>query len=285
MSLIILGGSGFLGNSLVNKLKEREIPFRLMLHKKIIDEKDCFFGDCTKKEFLDDHVSDNDIIINLVGQQNGDLFEENIKTAVNLLNSAIKKKNIRIIFASSIEAYGETSFKASGENELPKPFSQYGIIKLLAENIYRTFSELFELDITILRFSNIYGNGKKIGIIWKSIEAMKKQKSITIDQNGEQKRDFLFIDDAIDGILRTIATPLSGFNIINISSGKGIEINQIMEIIEKVSKKKIPKIVTNNKSNSNYIVANNSKAKKILNFTPNTDINLGIKKTIDSKTV
>ena len=146
MTVIVLGSSGFLGSSLVSKLKEDGINYKSMIRQKNHLKKNNFFGNVTKEGFLDGEISNSDIIVNLIGQNNNDtskLFDENVKGAFNLLNSVIKKKNIKVIFASSTTVYDENIKKASKESDSIKPTANYQIVKALAENIYRTYSMIY----------------------------------------------------------------------------------------------------------------------------------------------
>jgi|AP95_1055475.scaffolds.fasta_scaffold08256_3 UDP-glucose 4-epimerase len=281
MTIIILGGSGFLGQSLLKRLQNENFPYKLLIHKKIVKHNSCFYGDITDKKILENNIADGDIIINLIGQENENMFDENIKASYNLLNSAIKKNNIKIIFISSILVYGESIKHESSEQDIPKPTSDYGIIKLLAENIYSTYHRLFGLNITVLRFSNIYGPKKKSGIITKCFQALKQQKSVIISHNGNQTRDFLHVEDAVEAILSVLKKQPSGFEIFNISSGTGIKVNQIINLIEKHTKKIIPKKFVIEESDIKHIVGNNLKAKKHLNFLVKIDINKGIKNMVN----
>ena len=76
----------------------------------------------------------------------------------------------------------------------------YGIIKILTENLYQTYSKNFGMQITVLRLANLYGVNKKNGLMLNIINAMKKNKIVTINHLGNQERDYLYIDDAINGI-------------------------------------------------------------------------------------
>lgn len=280
MTIIILGGSGFIGKSVIKRIKKENFSYKLLIHKNMIECDSCFYGNITNKKTLEKNIEDGDIIINLIGQENKNMFDENIKGSYNILNSVIKKKNIKIIFISSILVYGQSIKNKSSEKDVPMPTSDYGVIKLLTENIYQTYNKLFNVDITILRFSNIYGVKKESGIIVKCLQAIKNQKPIIINQNGEQTRDFLHVDDAVEAIMLVIKKQISGFEIFNISSSEGTQIKNIVKLVEKYSKKNVPKKIVNNKSSTEHIVGNNLKAKKILDFVVKKDIKQGIKKMV-----
>ena len=238
-----------------------------------------FRGNILSKSFIDSEISKGDIVINLVGQYSGnvsDFIDLNVTGGLNLLNSCVKKKIGRIILISTINVYGENTIYPSKETDKPVTEDPYGVIKLVTEKIYEHYSEVFGLDITILRLSHVYGPDKKIGIISDLLNSVNHNKSYTLFNNGKQLRDFLYVDDALDGIVQAVKLRKKGFSIFNISSGMRISTKELVRVIEKVTNKKM-------KINLNPIIPDErciwgdySKAKKILKFKPHIDIKKGL---------
>ena len=277
--IIILGSTGFLGKSLCKKLSDKKLNIKCMVHKKQKNlQKNEFLGDILDKKSLLKIVKDNDIIVNLVGQYSEDLpnfFDINIKGGLNLIEIAKIKKNIKIIFASSINVYGNNCKYPSKETDIPNPSTSYGIGKLLTEQLYEKYSKLYGLDVTILRFSNIYGVEKKSGIM-TNILLSTKLHPVNLLHNGNQYRDFIYIDDAIVGLIQILKLKSKTFDIFNISSGEKISIKQIIKIIKKQSKKKIFFNLIKNIDDEKCNHANSLKAKKKLKFLPKTNIHEGL---------
>jgi len=223
-NIIIFGSTGFIGKALVEKVSIKKNNLKIMIHTKKNEIKcNKFQGDILRKKSFENQIKDKDIIINTIGQYNNNtsnFVELNIKGGINLLESCRKKKNIKIILISSLNVYGESAQKPFKETDDTKPQNMYGKTKLLTEQLYKMYSEIYHLDITILRLGNVYGNGKKNGLIFNLIKSIKTKKSITITHNGNQIRDYLHIDDAINGILSAVKYQEKGFNVFNISSGK-----------------------------------------------------------------
>jgi UDP-glucose 4-epimerase len=283
--IIVLGSSGFLGKSLLQKLIEKNFDAKYMIHKtKKKLQNDEFLGNILDKKCLLKILKDNDIVINLVGQYDNNLsrfVDINIQGGMNLIEAVKLKKNIKIIFASSINVYGDNCKHPSKETDIPNPMTTYGIIKFLTEQLYEKYSKLHGLDVTILRFSNLYGKNKKSGIISNIIKS-KFDQPVTFTHNGNQQRDFLYIDDAISGIIKTIYEHSKKFEIFNISSGIKINPKNIIKLIEKFSKNKIYYNFVNKNFDEKCIWADNFKAKKILKFKPKITFQNGLNKILQS---
>jgi nucleoside-diphosphate-sugar epimerase len=283
--LLILGGTGFLGRSLLNNLEKKQ-SIKIMTHNSnsLINAQK-FKGDILKQKSFHNEVSHNDTILNLVGQISpniSDYANLNIIGALNLLNTCVQKKIKRIILISSIHVYGENLKSASKETDSLKPKTQYGLVKMITEPIYEYFSNSYDLDVTVLRLGSLYGPRKKTGFIsqlFKSVNDFRIHP--VLYNNGQQFRDLLYVDDAVHGIENAIKTPRKKFEIFNISSGHRYSMNHFVSLIESNSNKKIPIKFTSDIIDETCIWANNSKAKKILNFKPKMSLNDGIKSTLN----
>jgi nucleoside-diphosphate-sugar epimerase len=281
--IIILGSTGFLGRSLRQKLSDEKFNVKYMVHKKQKNlQKNEFFGDVLDKKSLLKIVKDNDVIVNLVGQYSKNLskfFDINIKGGLNLIEIAKNKKNIKIIFASSINVYGNNCKYPSKETDIPNPSTPYGIGKFLTEQLYEKYSKLYEFDVTILRFSNLYGKHKKSGVISKLIK-FNSNKPVYFTHNGNHQRDFLYVDDAANGIIKVIKKQPRKFSIFNISSQNKITPKKIAKNIKSISNKPVFFKLTKEKPNEKCIWANNSKAHKFFGFIPETIFEEGLKKIL-----
>jgi UDP-glucose 4-epimerase len=200
---------------------------------------------------------------------------------MNLVDIAHLKKNLKIIFASTINVYGENCKSPSKETDEPNPLTNYGIIKFLTEQLYQKYSNLYGLDVTILRFSNLYGKHKKSGIISKIIKSTS-DKSVYLTHNGNQQRDFLYIDDAVDGIIQTIKKQPKKFEIFNISSQNKTTPKKIIKHIESISKKPVFFNLRKENIDEKCIWADYTKAKILLNFEPSVDIYHGLNLIINN---
>ena len=285
-NILLLGGTGFLGTSLLRRL-ERNNSVKIMIHNSNLDTNaQKFKGNILSKSSFIDEIRENETIVNFLGQMTSnesDLINSNIIGGLNLLDSCIGKKIKHIILISSINVYGENLEKPSKETDQLHPNTTYGLIKMITERIYRHFSEINGINVTVLRLAGIYGPTKKAGFLTEIIQSVYNKKIIPMCYNeGKQQRDILFIDDAIDCIHNAINYENNGFNIFNISSGKRYSANDLISKIEKITKSKISIKYSSEIPDEQCIWADNSKAKKLLNFNPKYDIDSGLKFTLDN---
>lgn len=283
--IILLGGSGFIGKSLLPMLQKEQFQIlRLVRNKQLSTDIDIFSGDICTSRLLDKHIQDNDIIVNLIGQTENDsskFIDNNIIGTLNLLNSCIKKKNIRIILISSIAVYGENSGNLSKESDEPKPQTTYGLVKLITEKIYYYYSQLYGINVTVLRLSTLYGPFKHTGYFSQLLQSIKTGEQLIAYNNGMQKRDMLFVDDAVKGIIQAIKNHVNGYIVYNISSGKQYVIKELIELIEYISNKKLDVLFNSQIPDERCLSADNSLAKTNLQFNPQTKLEDGLQITIN----
>ena len=282
--ILLLGGTGFIGKVLLNKLEQYHSTKIMIQSTNLQTTAQKFKGDILNKKSFFDEIRNDETIINLLGQltaNESDCIKSNILGGLNLLNSCIDKKIRQIILISSINVYGENLKRSSKETDPSNPASNYGKIKMITEEMYKNFSETYGINVTVLRLAGIYGPNGNSGFLTQIIKSIKNKNIIPICyNNGEQQRDMLYIDDAIDCILNTLNSEPRGFNIFNISSGNRYSMNELISMIERISKEKISVKYSSEIPDEKCIWADNSKAKKLLKFNPKIKIETGLKHMI-----
>jgi len=165
------------------------------------------------------------------------------------------------------------------------PRSPYAVSKVAAENYVSLFSELYGLTGVCLRYFNVYGPGARSdqGVIPIFINKLLKNRRPVIYGDGEQTRDFIYIDDVVEANLLAMKSNFITPDTINIGSGKPITINTVIETLKKIlNKKDIDPVYKNMREGDiKHSYADIRKTESTLNFKPKIDINEGFKKLIE----
>ena len=285
-SILISGGSGFIGSHLSQLLKDT-YDVSVFDIKTPLNNVKFIQGTIEDKEQILNAVKDQDIIIHLaasVGVKNTEddpiqTMNTNLLGTKNLLDACSKTDIKKIIFSSSSEVYGEPKKIPIDESQIPIPVTTYGISKLAAEEYVKIFSEKFDFKYTILRFFNAIGkNQAENFVLTEFINNAKNNKPIIIHGSGLQIRAFCDIKDICQGVTKSID---SGDNeIINIGNDMepiSIE-NLAKKIIELLDSKSTIKYIPFAESGRHRKVEilsrvpNIKKAKQLLSYEPIYDL-------------
>jgi UDP-glucose 4-epimerase len=212
--------------------------------------------------------------------------ETNLISTLNLLEGAVLNKIKKIIFISSGgTVYGKPENIPIDENTLGKPLCSYGIIKKTIEDYLYMFWKLYGLDYFVFRLSNPYGERQNPfasqGLIPVFLNKIINSEPIEIWGDGSVIRDYIYIKDAVKALSLALNAE-SENKILNLSSGMGYSIKDIIKILEEVTGKNIS--VNYKKSRNIDVPVNilsNSLAKNVLKWQPETNIKDGIKLTFD----
>ncbi len=319
MKILITGGAGSIGSNLakqliknkdnkvyiVDNLWRGKLIYLYEDKKPIIDLKRNFFKldltnykNClkvTKNIDLVIHLADIVSGINFVFNSEPFVFRQNILINSNILSASIKNKVDKILYVGTACSYpAEKQAKINSKPLLESeaypanPESSYGWSKLMGEYEINLANQYGLINSCILRLHNVYGppcdlNAKTSQVIpalcKKIIEA--KNNEIIVWGTGEQRRTFIYIDDVVSAIIKSIN---NGFNkgVIQIGNNKSHSIKHIAKTLVKISNKKVKIIYDTSKPNGDMDrVPNLKKSKEILKWTQKTDINLGLKKTFN----
>lgn len=206
--------------------------------------------------------------------------DNNINATQRLLEWAKDKKIKKFIYASSSSIYGDTPSLPMHENSIPLPFSPYGVSKLSGEHLSFLYFKNFSVPVIALRYFSVYGPRQRPDMAFhKFIRNILKNKEIEIYGNGNQTRDFTYIDDVVNGTLLAVSAPDG--EIFNVGGGTNITVNNILAILKKlINKKPNMRYVESCKGDVRDTLADILKARKILGYHPITRIEDGLKKEL-----
>jgi len=309
MKIFVTGSAGFIGCHAAKALLERGDEVvgldnynnyyspqlkkdRNALLKKFESYKD-YSGDICNKELLEEifKTEEFDKVCHLAAQagvryslKHPFVYQHsNLDGFVNIIEYS-KRFNVKnFIYASSSSVYGGTKNIPFREDEkLDKPLSLYGATKIADEVIAYAYNHLFSLHCTGLRFFTVYGPwGRPDMAIFKFTDLMVKGKPIEVYNYGKMRRDFTYIDDIVQGVLASIDKDFD-FEIFNLGNSKTVELEYFIECTEKELGIKAEKNILPLQPGDLVVTyADISKAKKMLNFNPTTNVEEGIKRFIE----
>lgn len=207
----------------------------------------------------------------------------NVVGTKNLLKLAKDYKVKQFVMASSSSVYGnQEKVPFSETDKLDKPVSPYAETKLKAEKLCHEYAEKHGLLMTVLRFFTVYGpKGRPDMAPYLFTEKILKNQPITRFGDGSTSRDYTYIDDIVEGIVKAIEKPFE-FEIINLGNNKPVKLSQFIESIEDLTNKTF-KIIQEPRHPADVprTFADISKAKKLLNWEPKIDLKVGMKQFID----
>jgi len=276
--ILIFGGSGFIGKSITNYLNIKYSNKKIIFPSSV----ECDLEDKNSiSNFIKSLNNQKLQIVFSAGitRKQKDSFEtmhKNIAMVENLLNCLSKYKIISLIFMSTIDVYKNTNHNKITEENLLLPKNYYGFSKMYNESTIK--EKLKNTNISILRLPGVYGNDKN-SIIDTFINRIFCNKTIFLENEGKNLRDYLFVEDLCRIVSHLLIKPSN--TIFNISSGKSTSVLKIVKIIEKILNKKANiKKKFNQYTNMNIMISN----KKILDHLPNfkfTTIEEGIQTIVN----
>ena len=212
----------------------------------------------------------------------------NIGGTVNLLEAARAAGTVkRFVFASSCAVYGDTPGAAKHEASPADPLSPYASSKLSGEYFCRNFFRLYGLQTVSLRYFNVYGPGQDpegayASVIPKFVTALARGEAPVLYGDGEQSRDFIFVDDIVEANLRAVAATRGvGGRVVNVGSGQSASLKQVLQTLEQIGGREIeaehrPARPGDIKHSRADIAA----AAGLLQFTPSVSLRDGLARTL-----
>ncbi len=300
--VIVTGGAGFIGSHLAEELQNR--GHHVIVLDDLSTGKRATIDRVLKKnsvEFVEGSVTDLPLLQKLFGdidyvfhqaalarvpfsiENPLSANEVNITGTLNVLLAARDNKVKKVVFASSSSIYGDTDVLPQHEAMFPNPLSPYALTKLAGEYYCSIFRDIFKLDTICLRYFNVYGPGQDphsqyAMVIPAFISRVLSGAAPVVFGDGEQSRDFTFIQDVVNANIRAAESDATG--VFNIGSGRNITINQLAELIIKFLQKDLgPAYDKPRPGDAKHTLADVSKA-EIFSYKPEWSLEDGLKEII-----
>ena len=207
-------------------------------------------------------------------------YSTNVTGTLNLLEFCRCEEIHKFVQASTSSVYGENDIPFSEDMKTDYQLSPYASSKKSAEGLCSVYSSLYGMDISVLRYFTVYGPaGRPDMSVFRFIKWINEEKEIMILGDGEQKRDFTYVDDIAAGTVLAIKN--LGFEVINLGSAASVSLNEIIDIIERGTGKKA-RVACGpaHPSDIRVTLASIGKAKRILDWEPCFDIETGIENSL-----
>lgn len=312
---LITGGCGFIGTNLVYHLRQQyDCSIRIVDNLSVGTREDlarvCDFvetdkplekegpvelwpGDVRDAEFIRRAAGDRACIVHLAAstgvipsiENPGADCEANVLGTLNVLEAARLHEVSKFIFASSGAPLGEQE-PPIHEEKVPRPLSPYGASKLAGEGYCSAYHGSFGLNTIALRFGNVYGprSGHKNSVVAKFIKRALQEKRLIVFGDGKQTRDFIYVADLVDAIVRA-STVDAGGEVIQIATNREHTVNEILEFIAEIFREEYSISLKSSRAPArmgeirrNY--SDISKARKLLDWEPSSDLKIGLRETV-----
>lgn len=310
MKVLVTGGAGFIGSNLVQAL----INDDRITSVKILDNLETgrfsnisAFKNNSRFEFIEGDIRNYAIClgaakgVDIISHQAAlgsvprsikdpiTTHEVNATGTLNIFNAARENNIKRVVYAASSSTYGDHAGLPKVEDKIGSPISPYGVTKLVNELYAKVFARLYNMEFIGLRYFNVYGPqqnpaGPYAAVIPLFIKALLENKSPVINGTGDSSRDFTFVDDVVQANLSAMFTENTNAinQVYNIAKGEQTTLNDLYDMLKEISGKNIHATHGPERSGDiKHSLADISKAKSLLGYSPSTSPVAGLRKTYE----
>jgi len=211
-----------------------------------------------------------------------------VDSTFSLLLASRDRRVKRVVYAASSSAYGDQPTLPKVETMLPDPLSPYAVAKLVGEYYCQVFTRVYELETVSLRYFNVFGprqdpSSQYSGVISRFIGALLSDQRPVIYGDGEQSRDFTYIDNVVAANLKAAETTKGIGQVINIANGERVTLNQLLDHLKKLTGKDEVQVDYQGPRRGDVrdSLADITRAREFLDFAPQVDLQTGLKLTMD----
>jgi UDP-glucose 4-epimerase len=210
----------------------------------------------------------------------------NITGTLNVLLAGRDAGAKRLVFAASAAAYGDNPTMPRVETLTPDPLSPYALAKLAGEYYCRIFATIYGLETVALRYFNIFGprqnpDSPYSGVLSKFVAAYQRGETPVIFGDGQQSRDFTYVDNVVDATLKACTVPAAAGKVINVGVGRSYTLNQTITLLNGIfGREVVPKYDPPRKGDVLHSLADISLARQVLGYEPLVSFEEGLKRTV-----
>ena len=301
---LVTGGAGFIGSHLAKTLLDRGEKVRVAdnlstgksANLDVLGKRaEVLIGDLADVAFARAATQGIDVVLHQaaipsVPKSVADPLTSNranIDATLAVLVGAREAGVRRLVYAASSSAYGDTLELPKREDMTPNPLSPYALQKLVGEHYLKLFTRLYGLDTVSIRYFNVFGprqdpSSPYSGVIALFVTRLLAGLPPLIIGDGEQTRDFTYIDNVVDGVLKAAAAPDATGLVINVATGRRISVNQLAQTIQRLLGSSLaPQYADARAGDVRDSLADITLARQVLGYEPLVSFEDGLRHTID----
>jgi nucleoside-diphosphate-sugar epimerase len=298
---LVTGGAGFIGSHISEELIRRGHRVRVVdslvtgYQRNLRDGVEFVKGDLAEPEVARAAVDGMDYVIHQAAipsvPRSVDKPEEshraNVDATMQILLASRAAGIKRVVFAGSSSVYGDQPVLPKTETMPTNPLSPYALQKLMAEMYLQMFTRLYGLETVTTRYFNVFGprqdpGSPYSGVISLFIKALNDGTTPVIYGDGEQTRDFTYVTNVVDGVLRAAETPGVGGQVFNVATNSRVSLNELLATLKKIFGSSVEPIYRESRQGDvRDSQADISKAEKMLGYKPIVGLEEGLRKTVE----
>jgi nucleoside-diphosphate-sugar epimerase len=212
----------------------------------------------------------------------------NIDATLNILVAARDAHVRRLVFAGSSSVYGNTPVLPKQEDMAPEPLSPYALQKLMGEKYCQMFTALYGLETVTIRYFNVFGprqdpRSPYSGVISLFCTAVLEGRQPVIYGDGEQTRDFTYVANVVDGVLRACEAPSQACGkVVNVATGKRVSLNEVLRALNHLAGTSITATYADARvGDVRDSLANITRARDLLGYVPRATLEEGLSRTLE----
>jgi nucleoside-diphosphate-sugar epimerase len=301
---LVTGGGGFIGSHLVKRLLADGYEVRVLDNfatgrranlAGVAEQIELIEGDLQSYERVHTAVRGSEVVFHLgalpsVPRSIQDPLTSNATNVIGTLNVLLAARDEgvrRIVYSSSSSVYGASAELPKREDMHPLPIAPYAVSKLTAEGYCRAFHHVYGLETVALRYFNVFGPGQDptsqyAAVIPNFVTAVLEGRPPIVHGDGEQSRDFTYIDNAVDSNLRAAGADGVAGEVFNVACGERVSLNEILTRLSEIAGREIESVnVDSRPGDVRHSHADVSKAAELLGYTPMVDFEDGLRRTFE----
>jgi nucleoside-diphosphate-sugar epimerase len=302
-SYLVTGGAGFIGSHLAEELLRR--GHRVRVVDSLITGKRDNLACIPAAEFLEGDLAEAELAARATAGMDYVLHQAaipsvprsvddpatsnraNVTATLNILIAAKEAGVKRLVYAGSSSAYGDTPTLPKREDMPTRPLSPYALQKLVGEQYCQMFTQLYGFPTVTTRYFNVFGPRQDPGSAYSGVislfaTALLDGRPPIIHGDGEQTRDFTYIANVVDGVLRACDAPQAAGEVINVATGRRISLNELLRVLNGLAGTNVQAVFKEPRAGDvRDSQADISKANALLGYEPTVSLEDGLERTLD----